>query len=386
MRSMRRHRLALPWALALVLVQPGFARGQEDLPALLAPAPVPYPEGLRGSGTRGRVELTLEVENTGRVLDASVLLGGNGMLEQAALSSARRLRFSTGRRGRQEGGFSAVVAYVFEDEDVAQLRLVRVFFPQSVSVTSKTSRSGEPAPVSARVDAEEARRVPGTQGDAIKVIENLPGVARAGLGSGDVVLWGAAPSESRVLVDGIEVPALFHLGGLRSVVPPPLLAGVEVVPGAYGVSQGRGLGGLVRVETASLPSGLHGGVSVDPLDATLHLGASRGGRLRMAGAWREGLLHRILATDATGRPGRLLSVPAIRDQQLKVDRRRGRRRGGAGARPRFQRRAGAFGRQHGSRGCAYGSHRSPLRPGGAALSATSGRRWLDRGGPVGRRR
>ena len=92
-----------------------------------------------------------------------------------------------------------------------------------------------------------------------------------------------------------------------------------MVPGAYGVSHGRGLGGLVRVETASLPSGLHGGASVNPLDATVHLGVStRGGRLRVAGAWREGLLHRILDTDATGRPGRLLSVPAIRDQQLKV--------------------------------------------------------------------
>ena len=35
-----------------------------------------------------------------------------------------------------------------------------------------------------------ARRVPGTQGDVLKVVENLPGVARASIGSGQLVVWG----------------------------------------------------------------------------------------------------------------------------------------------------------------------------------------------------
>ena len=153
-----------------------------------------------------------------------------------------------------------------------------------------------------RVDAEEARRVPGTQGDAVKVVENLPGVARAGLGSGDVVLWGAAPGESRVLVDGIEVPGPLSPGRLARVVAPPFLAGVEVVPGAYGASHGRGLGGLVLVETAGLPSGAPRRCLVNPLDATVHLGAGSEGGPRVAGGWREGLLHRILDTEATVRP------------------------------------------------------------------------------------
>ena len=51
--------------------------------------------------------------------------------------------------------------------------------------------------VSTEVSAEEARRVPGTQGDVLKVVENLPGVARASAGSGEVVVWGAAPQGTR---------------------------------------------------------------------------------------------------------------------------------------------------------------------------------------------
>ncbi len=35
---------------------------------------------------------------------------------------------------------------------------------------------------------------PGTQGDVLKVVENLPGVARAAVGSGALVVWGAAPA------------------------------------------------------------------------------------------------------------------------------------------------------------------------------------------------
>src|SRR5207344_2105692 len=34
------------------------------------------------------------------------------------------------------------------------------------------------------IRTEEARRVPGTQGDTLKVVQNLPGVARSAVGSG----------------------------------------------------------------------------------------------------------------------------------------------------------------------------------------------------------
>ena len=49
--------------------------------------------------------------------------------------------------------------------------------------------------VSTEIKAEEGRRVPGTQGDTLKVVQSLPGVARAAAGSGAVVVWGAAPHD-----------------------------------------------------------------------------------------------------------------------------------------------------------------------------------------------
>ena len=46
----------------------------------------------------------------------------------------------------------------------------------------------------------------GTQGDPIKVVENLPGLARPSFGSGQLVVWGAAPTETRTYVDGVRDP------------------------------------------------------------------------------------------------------------------------------------------------------------------------------------
>src|SRR6185436_7347811 len=93
--------------------------------------------------------------------------------------------------------------------------------------------------VSTEVGAEEARRVPGTQGDVLKVVENLPGVARATAGSGQVVVWGAAPQDTRTYVGAVRVPMLYHFGGLRSLVHGDHVAGVELVPGGYGAAYGR---------------------------------------------------------------------------------------------------------------------------------------------------
>lgn len=128
-----------------------------------------------------------------------------------------------------------------------------------------------------RVEAESAKRVAGTQGDVLKVVENMPGVARAAVGSGDVVVWGAGPNDTRVYVDNVRVPALYHFGGFRSVVHSDLVKSVELVPGAYSASYGRGLGGLITVATNDpMAHQVRASAQVDVLDASASVGASHG--------------------------------------------------------------------------------------------------------------
>ncbi len=176
-------------------------------------------------------------------------------------------------------------------------------------VRSEAGRTG--------VRVEEARRVPGTQGDAAKVVQSLPGVARPAFGGDKLVVWGAAPRDTRVYVDGVEIPALYHLGGVRSVLPADLVRSLELVPGGFGVEHGRSLGGVVRLETRELPEGLHGFVAADLLDASAMVTASPLPRLRLAVSGRYGWLDRILL-GAIRDVGDFVPIPRYDDEQVKV--------------------------------------------------------------------
>jgi TonB family protein len=166
------------------------------------------------------------------------------------------------------------------------------------------------------IRTEEARRVPGTQGDTLKVVQNLPGVARSALGSGALIVWGSAPADTRVNVDGVEIPALYHVGGLRSTVNGDLVRSIDLLPGGYGADYGRGLGGLVKVETRALPQkGVHGYVAADVLDTSAMVTATLSPSVRLAVAGRYSYLDRILAAVTTQDIGDYFPIPRYDDYQ-----------------------------------------------------------------------
>lgn len=167
--------------------------------------------------------------------------------------------------------------------------------------------------VATRVEAESARRVAGTQGDVLKVVENMPGVARAAVGSGDVVVWGAAPNDTRVYVDNVRVPALYHFGGFRSVVHSDLVKAVELIPGAYGASYGRGLGGLVTVATQDpTHSPLHASAQVDVLDASASVAASSG-KVGVAVGGRRSHLDQVFSRALDENSQQYFAIPKYYD-------------------------------------------------------------------------
>lgn len=99
------------------------------------------------------------------------------------------------------------------------------------------------------VSTDEVRSIPGTFGDPVRVIQNLPGAARAPLGTGLLVIRGANPEDSAVYVDGIRVPLIYHLGGYRSILNADLVESIDYLPGGYGTEYGRSMGGVVDVKT-----------------------------------------------------------------------------------------------------------------------------------------
>ncbi len=118
------------------------------------------------------------------------------------------------------------------------------------------------------IEKSEIDRIPGTNGDALKSILSLPGVARPPAILGILLVRGSAPQDTQVFVNGVFVPLIYHFGGLSSVVPTEMLDKIEFYPGNFSARYGRVMGGIVDVGLRSPKSdGYHGMVQLDLIDA-----------------------------------------------------------------------------------------------------------------------
>jgi TonB family protein len=99
------------------------------------------------------------------------------------------------------------------------------------------------------ITSGEVGRLAGVSGDTVRVIQNLPGVARQPGGFGALIVRGGNPNDTRVYVDGVEVPQIFHFQGLTSIVPSELVESVDFEAGNFGVRFGRATGGRVDLKT-----------------------------------------------------------------------------------------------------------------------------------------
>lgn len=189
---------------------------------------------------------------------------------------------------------------------------------EGVTIVIRAPRIKKEA-VETRIRTEEGRRVPGTQGDTLKVVQNLPGVARSSFGSGELIVWGAAPNETKVNVGGVEIPALYHVGGFRSTINSDLVRSIDLSPGSYGAEYGRGLGGLVRIDLGSLPKeGIHGYVAADVLDTSALVSMALTPRLRLAIAGRYSYLDRELPLVTSEDVSDFVPIPRYDDYQARA--------------------------------------------------------------------
>jgi len=205
-------------------------------------------------------------------------------------------------------GKKKTVKYMVEpkDEDVDEEAVVRA--PRIKKEVVET-----------RVRTEEAKRVPGTQGDTLKVVQNLPGVGRSAFGSGALIVWGSAPQDTRVNVDGVEIPMLYHVGGMRSTINSDMVRSIDLSPGSFGAEYGRGLGGLVRIELQDPGrEGVHGYIAADVVDTSAMLKAAITPNLRVAVSGRYGYLDQTLKTAVSKDVGDFFPIPRYDDYQARA--------------------------------------------------------------------
>lgn len=240
----------------------------------------------------------------------------------------------TGPRGPVGLVRVAVVAPGFERHDEI-VRIAaeattqqRVFVVPLDASAFRTVVTAPPVPRSRvtehQLTKEEIATLPGSQGDPLRALQNLPGVARPPAGLGLLVIRGSAPTQSQVFMGGHAMPRAFHILSLASVFPADVLEDLDYVPGNFDAAYGNATGGIVVVEPRrGRRDGVHGFGEVDLAAASAMVEGPLGRGSFIVGAQRA-YVDAVLATAAavtervTGEPSSLL-LPRYYDYQALFD-------------------------------------------------------------------
>src|SRR5262249_52810619 len=175
----------------------------------------------------------------------------------------------------------------------ATYHVLRTFFSPYETVVRGARERKEVSQTT--LSLQEIQRIPGTTGDALKVIQNLPGVARPPLNGGLIVIRGTSPRDSGIFLDGERIPLLFHFGGLTAVYNSELLESVDYLPGNFSPYYGGIVGGVVDVKSRNpRTDGFHGVLEVNAYNANVVLETPITDTLSIAGAYRRSYIDLIL--------------------------------------------------------------------------------------------
>jgi hypothetical protein len=164
------------------------------------------------------------------------------------------------------------------------------------------------------LDTTAIRHQPGAGNDVLRAVQTLPGVARTPFGLGGLALRGTAPRDTKVYLDGIEIPLLYHFGGIASFLPTGAVDEVTLEPGGASVRYGRGLGGVAVVtsRTGRRDRWRSGGEL-----SLIHAAALAEGPGPLRGSWLVGVRRSYFDAIIKGAELDLALLPRYLDGQLR---------------------------------------------------------------------
>lgn len=149
------------------------------------------------------------------------------------------------------------------------------------------------------INIEEISKIPGTGGDAIRVIQNMPGVARTVLNTGGLIVRGSRPQDTRVFIDGMPLPILFHFYGLTSTYNSEMLSSIEFYPGGFSPEYGNTSAGIVELKRREPKTDrLHGYLDVNIVETSGMVEGPVAQNLSFAAAFRRSYVDYIISAIA----------------------------------------------------------------------------------------
>ncbi|WP_158542663.1 TonB-dependent receptor domain-containing protein [Lujinxingia litoralis] len=119
------------------------------------------------------------------------------------------------------------------------------------------------------IELDEVRRIPGTGGDVVRVVQNLPGVARAQFISGQIIVRGSSPNDTKIFLEGDSIPLVYHFFGGPAVINTEMVEAIDFYPGNFSPYYGRATAGVIDLRTRSPRTDrVHGMAEIDLLDSS----------------------------------------------------------------------------------------------------------------------
>ncbi len=171
------------------------------------------------------------------------------------------------------------------------------------------------------ITTQEITKIPGTGGDALRAVQNMPGMARPSFAGGELLIRGSAPADSQYFFDGLSAPLLYHFGGLTSVINSDLIESIEYYPGNFSTRFGRATGGVIDVKTrAPKTDRLHAYIDADVWDAGFLIEGPVGKKWSIAASGRRSYIDAVLkGANLMGDDIKLTVAPRYYDFQLIAD-------------------------------------------------------------------
>jgi TonB family protein len=170
------------------------------------------------------------------------------------------------------------------------------------------------------LDQREHSRIPGTNGDALRAIQYMPGVARPPGLLGVLIVRGSNPQDTNVFVDGTLIPLAYHFGGLSSVIPTELLEKIDFYPGNFSAQYGRVMGGIVDIGVRDPKKDrFHGMAQLDLIDVRMLVETPLGKGWSVAAAGRRSWIDAWLKPVLKGANVGVVTAPVYYDYQFIVE-------------------------------------------------------------------
>jgi hypothetical protein len=317
-------RLMLRWTFVAALL------GAALLPRVAAAQAPASPDA--SVGTTATAPATIAA--TGRVIDAS---SGKPIAKAKIVIDGTQI----GTQSAADGTFTIAaplgVTLIVSHED-HELSLVQVESASLPDIALSKIGEGEgsseiievageapiAAPGATTLDRREIATVPGTGNDLLASVDILPGITSNPFGGptsfNGVVIRGSAPEDSKILIDGFEVPFLYHTVGFRSILPTESIDSLEYLPGGFDVSYGRASSGILSVTTRAGDPEMGGVAELSVIDGGVlaHGSAGKGGRYLVAvrRSTIDLILPSLIPDDADLT---LTTVPRYWDMQARYD-------------------------------------------------------------------